>query len=132
MTINFHKDRKSKDGLISQYKSCKKEYRKNYYFENRDLENEYYKKYYNENQDKIKKYRSDNRDKRNEYFKKRRKTDLNFKLAYCLRTRINLAFKAQTLRKMNETFNLLVCSHNFLRKWITYQLYGDMTSEKNG
>ena len=44
LKTNFRENRKSKDGLISQCKSCEKDYRKNYYIENRDLEHEYYKK----------------------------------------------------------------------------------------
>ena len=53
LKTTFHKNKKSKDGLISQCKPCEKHYRKSYYIENRDIEHEYYKKYYNENQDKF-------------------------------------------------------------------------------
>ena len=110
----------------------KKNIEKNYYFENRDLQHEYYEKYYNENQDNIKKFRSDNKDKRNDYFRKRRKIDLIFKLAYKLRTRISHVSKAQNVRKVNKTFNLLGCSHTFLKRCLTYELYGDMTLENYG
>ena len=58
---NFHKDKNREDGLQPYCESCKKEYRKKYYIEHRDLELECHKK-----------YRSDNKDKINEYFKNRK------------------------------------------------------------
>ena len=68
-----------------------------------------------ENQDRIKKFCSDNKDKRNEYFRKRRESDMNFKLAFNIRTRIGHFSKAQIVTKINKTFDHLYCSHNFLK-----------------
>ena len=60
------------------------------------------------------------------------KSDLNFKLARYMRSRLYKAYKAQSVRKTNKTFDLLGCSHSFFRRWIIHQLYGNMTLEKYG
>ena len=64
--------------------------------------------------------------------KSRRDSDLNYKLACNLRSRTNEAFKSQNVRKTNKTFDLIGCSHSFLKQWIIYQLYGNMTIENYG
>ena len=51
---NFHKNRKSRDGLQSQCKFCVNDYNKNYYIKNRDSELERRKKYNSQNRGKIK------------------------------------------------------------------------------
>ena len=60
------------------------------------------------------------------------KSDLNFKLARNLRSRTSKAFKTQNGSKTNKTFDLLGCSHSFLKNWIIHQLYGIMTIENYG
>ena len=60
------------------------------------------------------------------------KTDLNFKLASYMRNRLYKAYKAQNVKKTNKTFDLLGCSHSFLKNWIIHQLYGNMTVEHYG
>ena len=84
---NFYKDISTKDGLNPICKTCRRGY-------------------YNENFDKIKIYRK-------QYDKNRKESDLNFKLACNLRSRISKAFKSQNVRKTNKTFDLLGCSHFF-------------------
>ena len=101
---NFHKNKNMKDGLQPYCKSCKKEYRKKYYIEHRDLELECHKK-----------YRSDNKNKIDEYFKNRKKSDSNYKLTCNLRSRTSTAFKSQDVRKTYKTFDLLGCSHSFFK-----------------
>ena len=118
---NFHKNKKSKDGLTSLCKVCKNEYNKNYYNKNRDSELERRKKYISQNRGKI-----------NEYVKNKMKTDLNFKLATYMRNRLYKAYKAQNVMKTNKTFDLLGCSHSFFKSWIIHQLYGNMTVENYG
>ena len=118
---NFHKNKKSKDGLTSHCKVCKNEYNRNYYNKNRDSELERRKKYISQNRGKI-----------NEYVKNKMKTDLNFKLATYMRNRLYKAYKAQNVMKTNKTFDLLGCSHSFFKSWIIHQLYGNMTIENYG
>ena len=118
---NFHKDKKSKDGLTSHCRVCKSHYNKNYYNKNRDSELERRKKYISQNRGKI-----------NEYVKNKMKTDLNFKLASYMRNRLYKAYKAQNVMKTNKTFDSLGCSHSFFKSWIIHQLYGTMTIENYG
>ena len=73
-----------------------------------------------------------NREKINVYEKNNRKIDFNFKLAHNIRVRTRLAFKSQNVEKLNKTFDLIGCSQSFLRKWILYQLHGNMIEENYG
>ena len=73
-----------------------------------------------------------NREKINAYERQRRQTDFNFKLICNIRVRTRQAFKSQNVEKLNKTFDLLGCSQSFLRKWILYQLHGNMSEENYG
>ena len=68
-----------------------------------------------QNSSVVKKYNSQNRGEINEYVKNKMKTDLNFKLASYMRNRLYKAYKAQNVRKINKTFDLLGWSHSFLK-----------------
>ena len=118
---NFHRNKNRKDGFHSQCKFCANDYYKNYYNKNRDSE-----------LNRCKKYKFQNRSKINEHIKNRMKSDLNFKLARYMRSRLYKAFKSQNVRKINKTFDLLGCSHSFFKNWIIHQLYGIMTMENYG
>ena len=133
---NAYKKRKyyldNQDGLVNQQKFHNKknrdqikEYQKKYYLDDRDQIIEYKKQYFQQNNNKvIESYR--------EYVKKRRDSDLKYKLACNLRSRTNKAFKSQNVGKANKTFDLLGCSHSFLRQWIIFQLYGNTTIKNCG
>ena len=117
---NFHKKNR-KGGLHSQCKFCANDYYKNYYNKNRDSELH-----------RCKKYKFQNRAKINEHIKNRMKSNLNFKLARYMRSRLYKAFKSQNVRKINKKIDLLGCSHSFFKNWIIHQLYGIMTIENYG
>ena len=133
---NFHKNKKSKDGLFSQCKSCVIQKQKIYDCENRERIINKNKEYYLKNRDQINEYHKrnnkENRDKIIFYKKNRRDLDLKFKLACNLRSRSSIAFKSQNVGKLNRTFDLLGCSHSFFQRWIIHQLYGSMTVENYG
>ena len=114
---NFNKDISTKDGLNPICKVCRTEY----YNNKREQRIEYNKFYAKQNRARI-----------NLYEKNKRKTNLNFKLAGNLRSRTNKAFRSQNVEKLNKTFDLLGCSQSFFKRWILYQLYGDMTEENYG
>ena len=80
----------------------------------------------------FKDYHNFRKERRSILDKERRKTDLNFKLVCNLPSRTSKAFKAQNFTKTNKTFDLLGCSHSFLKRWIIHQLYGNMTLENYG
>ena len=118
---NFNKKTISKGGLQAYCISCQKEYRKKYYLDNHSQINEHHKRYKEQNREKIRLYENN-----------RRKIDLNFTIACNLRTRTSSSFKSQNVRKTCKTFDLLGCSHSFLKNWIIHQLYGNMTVENYG
>ena len=91
---NFHKNKNRKDVLPSQCKFCANDYYKNYFNKNRDSE-----------LNRCKKYKFQNRSKINEHIKNRMKSDLNFKLARYMRSRLYKAFKSQNVRKIDKTFD---------------------------
>ena len=99
-----------------------------------------YKKNYVDNQDRLlrkqKLYDKQRRDKINtrlkEYIRRRRDSDLDFKLACNLRNRLYTAFKTQNVRKTNETYDLLECSHSFFQRWVIHQLCGIMNIKNYG
>ena len=69
-----------------------------------------------------------NRCRINAYERDKRKSDSDFKLHGSIRQKTNRAFKSLN----NEMNTLIGCSNSHLRKWIIYQLYGDMTLENYG
>ena len=76
----------------------------------------------------FKQYHNNRKERRSMLDKERRNTDLNFKLISNIRTRTSNAFRSQT----NKTKKLIGCSNSFFKKWIVYQLYGNMTLENYG
>ena len=110
---NFNKDVSTRYGLNPICKVC----RIKYYNDKREQKLQYQKLYTKQNRARI-----------NNYEKNKRKTDFNYKIAHYIRVRTNRAFKS-----MNNRMNTLIgCSNYHLRKWIIYQLYGDVTLENYG
>ena len=103
---------------------------------NKNLKRIYDNDYRERNRDKIQLYKKNyfQKNKRELYQKTKKRKDENnsFRLACNLRNRVLNAFKAQNIRKTNETFYLLGFSHSFLRLWIESQLYGETTLENYG
>ena len=110
---NFYKDITKNDGYRPSCKICCQKYY--YNNQNRLLNNQ---KIYNKN----------NRSKINAYERQKRKTDCIFNISCKIRQKTNYAFKSH-INKMNI---IIGCSNYHLRKWIIYQLYGDMTLENYG
>ena len=75
---------------------------------------------------------SNRNERRNSLERQKRKTDFIFKLICKIRTRTNEAFKSQNVEKLNKTFDSLGFSQPFFKRWIFYQLNGDMTEENYG
>ena len=110
---NFNKDVSTRDGLNPICKVC----RLKYYNDKREQKLQYQKLYAKQNRLRI-----------NNYEKNKRKTDFNYKIAQNIRVKTNRAFKS-----LNNKMNILIgCSNSHLRKWIIFQLYGDMTLENYG
>ena len=56
---------------------------------------------------------------------------MNFKFAHNIRVGTH-AFISQHVEKIIKKFDLIGCPQPFLRKWILYQLHGNMTEEHYG
>jgi hypothetical protein len=109
---DFHKGR-------PECKECRKEYKKAYCKQNREKINERQKAYRKQNRDKIRIY------KRN-----KRKTNLNYKLADNLRSRLRQALNGKS--KSKNTLKLLGCSVDFLKKYLENQFQPGMSWENYG
>ena len=110
---NFYKDRTTNDGYRPSCKICTNQY----YYDKRNRILNNHKIYIKENRSKI-----------NTYERQKRKNDCKFNLFCKIRKKTNYAFKSH-INKMNT---LIRCSNYHLRKWIIYQLYGDMSLEIYG
>ena len=80
----------------------------------------------------FKDYYNNRKERRSILDKQRRKTDFNFKLISSIRTRTSNAFRSQNIKKSNKTKKLIGCSNSFFKKWVIYQLYGEMIIENYG
>lgn len=150
---DFHKSKKSKDGLASSCKDCKRklnadyrnrnkqhiEARKSeYYFANIDIEKEKRAKYYQENKEKIKRktrrYAKNNRGEVNSYFRKyhahRQKNDVQYRLTKSLRSRINHILRDKV--KTGSAINDLGCSLEELIKHIESKFQPGMSWDNYG
>ena len=105
LKINFHKDRKSKDGLRPQCIDCRK-------------------KFYLKNSDKIKIYNEQNKERRNRYHKNKRETDDISRLISKTRNRIYESSKGLT--KQSSTKEILGIDNELYKKRIVWQMTPEM------
>jgi len=141
---------------------CSKEYRKMYYSKNSEKQklrsklqhknnHEYYQNYKNLNRDKVNGYakvwrdnnpeksikstmtwRNNNREKYNNYQNLIRSSDNLIKLSNSVRNRINNFLKVKNLKKNNKTFDILGCSHEFLKEYIEKKFTDGMCWDRMG
>ena len=143
--FNFRKDtQKHRNQCRECIKLINKEYRtmnkdeikmRNIEYRNntKNLKSFYDIDYRKRNRQKIQLYKKNcfqnNKEEFYQKIKTRKGENNKFRLAGNLRKRVLNAFKAQNVRKTNKTFDLLGCSHSFLRMSIESQLYGEMILE---
>lgn len=124
----FFKHKNGKYGLDGRCKICK------YNSRNKEQLNEYLKEYRIKNKDRIKlilkKSKAKNRHKILEYERKRRKEDINFRLAYNLRRRLNRALNRNT--KNGSAIKDLGCSIEELKIHLETQFTKEMTWNNYG
>ena len=132
----FNKDKKTKDGLSYECKSCEREYRQ----ANKERMKEYKKEYYQANKknikESVKEYRQANKEYYNEYYKEynkeRRKTDPLFKMCGNLRSRTLQAFKNKGYSKNTKTQEMLGVDWDVAKQHIERQFKKGMNWNNQG
>ena len=117
-----------------EYRLNNKEKIKKYHLDNKEKIKKYWKEYWLNNKEKrseqIKQYRLNNREKINNRKKNRYRTDPNFKIADCLRRRLNHAIKGTS--KSKATLTLLGCTIEQLWVHLEKQFQPWMTRANHG
>lgn len=120
---SFHRDRTNKDGYSYVCKNCaNKEDRKSYRL-NRDKQLQRIKNYQAKNKEKLRLYR-------NNYYLVKAHTDISYRLARNLRTRLIGALKKNT--KTGSAVRDLGCSIPELKQWLEKQFKPGMSWENYG
>ena len=117
LKTNFHKDKKTKDGLFSQYRFCVVQRQKIYDSENREKILKRNKEYQLKHYDKIvarKKIYSNNKSK----------TDINFRLICKTKSGIHQVLKGMV--KSSSTKDFLGIDINIYKRWIEWQFTPEM------
>ena len=120
---NFHKDKYQPCGYDSWCKDCRREYLKN------RIQTEEFKEYNRKSQQKVR-LKKGFREKANLYARNKMKTDLNFKISHCCRSRIHKVLKGEI--KSGHSLDLLGCSVDELKVHLEQQFEPGMTWENYG
>ena len=122
---NTHKEElkkwRKKYNILNREHIAKEE--KKYRQSHREKYNEYMKQYRKIHEKEISEYN-------NKYGIDRRKTDINFKVAHYLRTRINKVLKG--INKSTSTIKLIGCPVEFLKKHLENQFQSGMSWSNYG
>jgi len=131
---NFYKNKTKKDGFSNLCKECSKVYKNDYNQKNKDKISIYNTKYRIENAEFIKLYKKNIRREikiyNRKYKKARIETDLNFKLACRLRTRLCNAIAQK--QKIGSAILDLGCSIDFFKSYIEQQFQLGMSWNNYG
>ena len=134
---NFHKHRRSKDGLRPACKACRSEERKLRYYSHKDKEKEYKTNYYLKNKVKVmesnkwyqeedpvrwkelrKKIRNNRKVKDLQWKFWRRQTDEVFDLACRMRSLLRNVFNGKGYTKKSKSTIIIGCSYEKLMEWL--------------
>ena len=124
LKINFHKNKKSKDGLHPHCVFCRKEY----YIKKSIKLVQKQKDYYIQNRDRIKEYQLKNHNKiiaqKKIYSNNKYKSDINFRIICRTRSRIRNALQGKI--KSSSTRDILGIDIDLYRKWLEFQFTPEM------
>lgn len=151
----YHNDKTKKDGKVGTCKSCKAEYRREYYKGNSDKLKAYSYSYYHENKDEVrdkakKRYieniedyrkrrkaqywaaHEDNIRKSSEYHLQRLKDDSFYRFVARCRKRVWAAFNEGGYSKKTKTFELIGCTQDEVRRYVEDQFEEGMSWDNYG
>lgn len=131
--------RTNKEIIAEKYKHWyenNKEQVKQYIQSNKEKRAESYKQWRESNKEKIKQYRESNKEKiakkYYQYQKNRLTTDPIFKFKYNVRNLIRHSFKKHNHRKATRTEQILGCSLDFFKVYISNQFQKGMSFDNSG
>lgn len=126
-----NKEKRSKS--IALYYQNNKEKIKNYHLYNKEKIKEYQKKYYQSHKKERAEYLKNNKEeiniKANKYQKEKKENNLNYRIIFNMRNRLNKFYTGKRKGHMSDYIN---CSYEDLKKHILSQLTGEMTEENYG
>jgi hypothetical protein len=126
----FCKDKSKRDGLRSQCKKCSLQYAKQYLQNHKEQKQQYLKNYYQCKKLLYKQYNQEHREQRNQYQKNKFRTDVSFKIAFCLRIRLNQVLKGNY--KSQSIVELLGCSIEQLKQHLESKFTNGMSFSNYG
>jgi hypothetical protein len=134
--INKHNKKhyqKNKEKILEQvkeYQQIHKEEIKKYQQTHKEKRKKQHKIWCDKNKKEIKKYRKSHKKEINQWTVNKRKTDINFKLAGNLRSRMGIVLKKDI--KSASTMKLLGCNIEFLKEHLKKQFKSDMSWDSWG
>jgi hypothetical protein len=136
----FSKDSGKSDGLCTICKSCKSQYRKEYYKKNAKKARNYSAQWYVKNKEKSlsasKKWRKENRDKllamRRQAHHRNYKKNTNYRLSHVMRANFRAVLKDVGCEKRGNTFSSLGYTPDQLRMRIEMNFLAGMCWENYG
>jgi len=134
----FYSHKRTNDGLSSYCKECFSKYRKQYHLDNREAELLYRREYVSNNREKAKIAQRNSYYKhydkylvtRRNYARRKRKTDVYWKLAHSLRSRLKTAIRHNY--KSGSAIQDLGCSINEFKTHLEKQFKEGMSWDNHG
>jgi hypothetical protein len=146
----FSKNKNAKDGLNHKCKKCCSDYMKGHYSINKERSSQNHKQHYISNREAIllrnknweennkeytsnyrKEYEKSHKKERKEYQTKRKQNNINIRIIYCLRSRVNKTLRRVSATKNDHLVSLIGCSIADLKLHLENQFVEGMSWENH-